>query len=199
MDIHVPIVLVLVHLQQRVGIADPDGFRHLIEAAIGIGSLRERGIEGLGRIDQLLHEGLHIVLLQRAEYAQINGQMVVEGLLRQVELGNIGAIVVRRNHRPMVHHTHRGSIVGRLRTTTEGDMVVLHESRPLNALAEVGVGSLVDIAQAECRCCLSELVGMEHIHALVNTLETDCTVVRDMKLRLATFLRGHLNHARSAS
>ena len=68
----------------------------------------------------------------------------------------------------MLHHTHRSTIVGRLRATTEGDMVVVDEACALDALVEVGVGSFVDVRQAKGRVGLSELVGIEHLQTLVD-------------------------------
>ena len=66
MHVEVSVVLVLFHRQQRVGIVDPQGFRHLVIAAVGIGAVGEGGVEGLCRVDQLLPEGQVMVLLDGA-------------------------------------------------------------------------------------------------------------------------------------
>ena len=46
MHIEVGVILVLFHLEQGMGIADPDGLWYLTVAAIGIGTIGEGGIEG---------------------------------------------------------------------------------------------------------------------------------------------------------
>ena len=57
MDIEVSVILVLCHIQQRQGVVDPEGFRHLIVFPGAVLRLRVGGIEGGGRIEQLLLEG----------------------------------------------------------------------------------------------------------------------------------------------
>ena len=56
-DIEVSVVLILYHLQQRQGVADPKGFRHLIVFPYAVLRLREGGIEGGGRKEQALLVG----------------------------------------------------------------------------------------------------------------------------------------------
>ena len=58
------VVLILLHLQQRQGITDPERFRYLVIFALGILRVREGGVEGSGRIEKLLLEGYIADLLQ---------------------------------------------------------------------------------------------------------------------------------------
>ena len=164
-------------------------------SAVGIGPVRESGVKGGCRIEQLLHKGQVVVLLERAEDAEVNGQVVVECLLRDVEFGDIVAIVVGADNGLVLRHTNGGTIVGRLRAAAKGDVVILHEARPFDAPAEVSISTLVDIGHAERRGGLTELRGIEHLHPLVDRLHTDRAVVRDVELLTAPLLRGHLDNA----
>ena len=66
----------------------------------------EGGVEGLGRVEQLLTEGDIVVLLQRTEDTEVYRKTIVEGLLRDVELGNVGTEVIGLYYRLVVHHTY---------------------------------------------------------------------------------------------
>ena len=57
MDIEMAVVLILLHLQQRQGVADPERFWYLVVFALGIPRVRERGVESSGRVEELLLEG----------------------------------------------------------------------------------------------------------------------------------------------
>ena len=188
------VVFILLHGQQGIRVGDPCGLCHLVIAAVRIGTVRECGVECGSRVEQLLQEGQVVVLLQRAEHAQVDGQEVVEGLLRDVQLGDVVAVVVGAYDGAVLHHAHRGTVVGRLRSSSEGDMMIMHESCALYAAVEVGVGSLVDVVEAEVRCCLAELLCVQHLLPLVNFLHADRAVVGYVERLVAAFLRSHLYH-----
>ena len=77
----------------------------------------------------------------------------------------------------MLHYAHRRTVVGRLCTAAEGHVVVVYESRTLDAAAEVGIASLVKVGYADFVTCLSELLCTEHFQSLVYLLEAHGTVV----------------------
>ena len=94
--------------------------------------------------------------------------MIVEGHLGDIEFGYQVAITLSLDDRLVLHHTHRCTVVGCLCTTTKGHMVVLYESCALDLLVEVRVIAQIHITFAVLLVHLSELVGVEHLHALVN-------------------------------
>ncbi len=106
MQVDVAVVLVLFHLQQRVGIVDPYGLRNLYVAAVVVGAFGHGGVEGGSRVEQLLLEGQHVVLLDGAEDAQVYFQAVVECLVADVELGEVAAVFIVTNHRLVLHYAH---------------------------------------------------------------------------------------------
>ena len=114
MDIQMGIVLILLHPHQRIGVADPKRFCHLIERTVGIGTVRERGIEGGCRVKQFLLERQVVVFLYGTEDAKVYGQMVVECFLMQVEFGRVVGVVVRPYHGPVVCQASGSAVVGRL-------------------------------------------------------------------------------------
>ncbi len=125
--------------------------------------------------------------------------MVVEGRLADVELGNDVTVVLRLNHCLMALKAHRGTIVSLLRTTTEGDMVVLHETYTLDGFVEVSVIPLVDNVESILLGRMTELVGAEHLYPFKHRFKSYAAVVGDVELlRLAT-LCGHLDDTCSTS
>ena len=99
----------------------------------------------------------------------------------------------------MTLKAYGGTIVGLLRTTTEGDMMILHEACALDGLVEVGVIPLVDDVESELRGRLTELVGVEHLYPFEHRFKSDVTVVGDVELLLLATLRGHLDDTSSTS
>ena len=114
MSIEVAVVFILLHGEQRVGVVNPQGLGYLVITAIGIGTIRKRGVECLGRVKQLLFERQIVITLQRAKESKIYSEMIVEGVLGNIELGNISAVVVVADNRLVLHHTQRGAIIGLL-------------------------------------------------------------------------------------
>ena len=72
--------------------------------------------------------------------------------------------------------------------------MVLHKTRTLNRLTEIGVRPLVDKVKSELCSSLTELGCIEHVDMLVDILEAHRTVETDMELRLSAFLRSYLNN-----
>ena len=125
--------------------------------------------------------------------------MVVEGHLGDVEFGDDVTIVLRLDDRLMALKAHGSTIVGLLRTTTEGDMMVLHEACTLDGLVEVGVIPLVDDVESEMLGRLTELVGVEHLYPFEYRFKSDVTIVGDVELLLLATLCGHLDNTSSTS
>ena len=198
-DVEMAAVLVLFHLQQREGVADPEGFRHLIIFPVNFRKVRKGGVEGGRRIIELLGERQIVALLHRAHHTEVHRQMVVEGHLGDVELGNDVTVVLRLNHCLMALKAHRGTIIGLLITAAEGDMVVLHKACTLDGLVEVCVISPVDDVESVLPGRITELVGAEHLYPFKHRFKSYAAVVGDVeRLPLAT-LSGHLDDTCSTS
>ena len=177
MNVKVTVVLVLFLVQQRHRVTDPQGLRHLVIFAVGI-SLVRKGWDKRGcRVEQLLLRGQVVHFLYRSHHTQIHRQVVVKGLLRDVELGNEIPVALSLDYRLVVCHRHRGTVVSRLRTTTEGDVMPLHQSRALNGLVKVGVIAFVYIAHAPLLGCLPEACGIGHLQTFVYLFKTEVAVV----------------------
>ncbi len=78
-------------------------------------------------------------LLRRAEHAEVDVEMAVEGLLRDVELGHEVVHALHVDDRAVVHEGQGSAVAGGLSAAAEGDVVVLHESRARDGVGEVGV------------------------------------------------------------
>ena len=134
--------------------------------------------------------------MQRSHHTEIDGEVVVEGNLSDVELGDIAFVALGLDHRVVFHHTHRSTVVSGFRSATEGDVVVLYETRALDGLAEVRVIAQVDIGSSIALACTAVFVSIHHLHTLEHLLKANAAVVGDMELLVLAFLCGHLDDTR---
>ena len=106
--------LIVLHVEHGHGVAYPCCLRYAGVFAIGIESAAQRGVEGCCRIKQLVLEGQLLPLLYAGKHTQVNCQKIVEGLLPDVELGNVVAEMVGLDDCLMIHQAQRGAVVAGL-------------------------------------------------------------------------------------
>ena len=190
--------LVLVLLDnQRQRIVDLRGIDVTVPSSAGIRAVGVGRVLCGSRIEEFLFVEDVVVALAAAHHAEVDGQNVVEGLLRHVELGCEIAVAVVRDHRVLSHVGKRGAIVLLVAAAAECDVMILCKTRTSQGTLEVGVVAAIHIGLVKLSCRSHILVGIEHVELLVGCFETDVAVVRDMELRTLSLLGGHHNHTRS--
>ena len=199
MGIAVAVILIVLHLAQRVGVGNPRRFRHLIPSAGGVEPIAERRIERGSRVEKSPWKRNRLALLNASEDTKVDGEPFVEGFLRDVELGDVVAIGVFLHDHPMLHHADRRPIVALVASSTKGDVMVLHPSRAFDGSPEVGIATMVRDRHAQIGRRLTKLATRKHSDALVDGLPPYVTAVTDVESFALSLLGGHLNNARSAA
>ena len=200
MEIEVGIVFVVLDIKQRRRILNPQCFRNIVVCSHRITSFREGGVEGGGRVGQFLSLSNVLVLKQRTNHTQTDLQMLVKGILRQVELGKIVARTIVAYNGLMIHDAYGCTVVGYFRTAAKSDMMIVDIARTNRDLGEIGVIAFVNIANAHLCCCLAETCGIKHVEVLVDTFKTDIAIISYVELSLtAAFGAYHNNTGSSAA
>ena len=190
------LVLVLLDKQgQRI--VDLRGIDVTVPSSAGIASVGVGRVLCSSRIEEFLFVEDVVVALAAAHHAEVDGQMVVEGQLRHVELGCEIAVAIVRDHRVLAHVGQRGTVLLLVAAATECDVMVLCKARTSQGSLEVGVVAAIHIGLVQLSRRSHILVGIEHVELLVGCFEADVAVVRDMELRTLPLLGGHHNHTRS--
>ena len=135
----------------------------------------------------------------RSHHTQIYYQMVIECLLCDVELGNDVTVALCLDDRLMVHHCHRGTVISRLCTTAESNMMALHETCAFYGLVKVCIVAHVDIRHSQPCGSLPESSGIGHLQAFIHLLKADIAVVAYMEFLIFSFLRRYFDDTGSTS
>ena len=104
--VEVGVFLVLLHVDQSRRVADPQSLGHRLVFSVAVAACRQGGVEGRRRVEQLPLRRQQAVLLDTAEDAQVERHAVVEGFLRDVELGNVVSVAVGLDDCLVVGHAY---------------------------------------------------------------------------------------------
>ena len=78
-------------------------------------------------------------------------------------------------------------------------MVVLYKACPFNGFIEIRIVSHVDVTESQSVGCLTELIGIQHLHTLIYRFKADITIVGDMELLVLSSLCRNLNNTGSTT
>ena len=164
-------------------------------AAGGIAAGGESRIEGSSRVEQLLHIIDILIVPYGAEQPEVKSQAFIQRVLGHIHLGG----KVARAHLPddtvVLTKTDRPPVIRHLGASSQGEMVVLHKSRPQNHPLPVRIGSAVHDVQSPCSSYRTVLTAGHHRQELIRMGKTRIAGIRDRELTRRAATRTHLYHA----
>ena len=152
---------------------------------------RECGILRCRGIKQGLRVGDVATVLRRTEDAKVDGQVIVESHLSEVEFGHEVVVADVADDGFTSGVGHRCAVVGFGRAAGEGHVMVLHAACPCGQGSIVHVVPPIDVGAAELLRSLHILMCRKHLQVAIDALPSPVAIVGNLEFAIAPFFRGH--------